>query len=692
MAIFGRDFFGQTKYGANVHADFDVSPFMANPDGYGSIRVTWHSPAGSWSQLRLLRSRNGYAVNATDGVIVVDSQGPIDRFYDSGLIGGFWYYYTIFVKDSQGNWNRAGATSSLVVKKPWEGQGHADLLWDRIPRYFRYIRRDHVAITDEYVFAPSDGTADIYSPDGYDRENQHLRNFLNVLGWGLDYLHTYQSTLLQANNAKQAHLSDVVRLAGEMGMDFEYGIPAAVMRSKVQNGALLARRRGTIEGLRDAVALSTGWDIDVTQNQNHMLNRDQAEFANPIYPEWSSGTNYAVGQKVQFSGRIVTALQGAYGDAMKPPVSPAMSNAYWTVTTDVDVTTLHNDATNAVITWKGFVDSVTPQTLALATGISSPFDSVGLESNALVVRNSTAAGHTYDVLGASNLKTDTTFVLPKPEYVVRQGIPIPRVLLWDSTVEYALGVLVLYHGASWRAIGTSVNEAPRTGSQFWEKVGIDSRPLMAYSFYAHGPMAGTPGSGGVAVTPGLAFFDGSGNLLSDQVTATVASNFFFDTFNAQALTDWTLRSPDFTWSNQKWLQVSGTWKTGTLGSNNDCVAYPNGTGVTVVSVPSTLTQYRIAATFAKAALPGQTDSVVLRFVDNSNYIRVTRTKVEKRVAGTLSTLATLASPIKTGQRVTVHVNDTAATFTLDVDGVQVASGSLTLAGATAPYKHGMMVD
>jgi hypothetical protein len=347
MAVFGRDFYGLTKYGSNVHTEFDVSPFDALSEAYNSVRVTWHSPAGSWQRLRLLKSRTGYAVDEVDGTIVLDSDSPGETFLDTDLQGGCWYYYTIFVLDSTGTWNRAGATSALVVRKPWtrmngeivgsryETQqvpyGHADLLWDRIPEYFRYVRPGGSAVTDEYRFAP-DPMAALYNPDGYDRENFDLRQMLDVLGFGLDYVHTYAETLLAANDPKMAHVSDVDRLAQTLGINFEYSIPAGVMRSKVANAALLARRRGTLDGLRAVAALTTGWDVDLQVNHNLFLNRDQSEFANPIFPEWDSGTNYASGQKAQFEGRIFTAkVGGAYGYDQRPPATGTDSNAWWQV-------------------------------------------------------------------------------------------------------------------------------------------------------------------------------------------------------------------------------------------------------------------------------------------------------------------------------------------------------------------------
>lgn len=737
-------------------------------------------------------------------MILLDSANSVDQYVDTDVIGGSWYYYTLFIQDTDDTWNRAGATSGIAVKKPWvrginqivgpqyDTQtvpfGFSDLMWERIPDYFKYVRRDNAAVTDDYFLTPST-QAFLTNPDEYDVENQDLRSFLDILGWGLDYVHNYEETILNANDPTRAHLQNVNRLADEFGIDFEYAIPATVMRSKVANAALLARRRGTLQGLADVAALSTGWDVDIQVNQNLFLNRDQSEFANPIYPGWDAGVNYANGQSVQYESRIFTAIpvqppvitlgttfttlgtfgagtyfweitainaagetigsnevthavvstgrqtlnwttvpgatgykvyrgtvtglenvlvatlgavttyidtgdagvagtvpvtntavQGAYGTAQRPPETGTNTNQWWTVTTDVHVTLLHDPVTDAVVTWKGWQDGVTETPLILTVGISDPISGAGQESNSLAVRNVTGT-HSYDIVGAANPTGAGDTVLPKAPAAIGQGIPIPRPNIWSASVEYGLSVYVQHRGAAWRSIGTSLGVEPTLGSIYWEKVGADNRPVLAYSFYAHGPLTGTGGTGGVAVAPGLAFFDEQGNLLIDQTTPTPISNFLFDTFNH------TFGTPDYSTWGGTW-STTGVWDTEPV-TGDDPVAYPVGLGTATVTVPGGLLGYRISTTFAKAAATGSTDALLLRYVDANNWMRVSRTKVEKLVSGTLTTVTTLSTAVQDNDRVTVKMNDTSNTFTVYINGSSVATGSLT--GGSSPYKHGMMV-
>lgn len=681
MAVFGRDFYGLAKYGADVQVEFDVSPFVALSTSYNAIYVSWNAPHGNWTRLRLIKSRYGYAANENDGQVVLETTPPGDTAYkDEGLVGGAWYYYTLFIEQG-GAWYRAGSTSAISLRDT----GISALLWEKIPRYYRYVRRRGAAITDEYHF-----DASIFNPDQLDTENQHLRQFLTVMGWGLDYLRNFQETLLQANDARTTHLENLDRLAKQLGTEYSYAVPARVSRSKIANAGLLARRRGTLDGLRDVATLSTGWEVDIEVGPNIYLSPDQAEFANPNYPEWDSGVNYAVGQRTQYAGRIMQAQVGAYGYAQRPPIAlEGDSNTWWILVKSSNVELTRDPATGAISTWKGW-DGNTEKSLALGVGISSPFDTTVTNSNALKITNATTGLKTYDVWGAANLLGSTS-PTPGRGYVVRQGIPIPHALQWDQDEEYVTGDYVVDAGVAWRALAVSTGLRPRDTPDYWEQVGIDDRPKIGMSFYGHGPTEGTAGTGSAAVDVGPAFFDDRGNLLIDYTNYTW-TGVFFDTFNVTGT--WAQRTPDLTYASEKWTTNAGTWEVWDLDDGSDRVAYPTSFGtpgaVTTVPSPSGVTKYWVAVTFGTPARSGRADALVIRYVDANNYLRITRTAIQRVAAGSVASTAAITPAIADGDRVAVLVDDTAGTCTVSVNGTQIASG-VTLPTGTAPYQHGLMV-
>lgn len=95
MARYGVDYYGRAYYGNIALADYDASPFNALPIDYGKIHVTWATPAGNWTGIRLLRNSYGFPQTADDGIILVDqtrgntaAATPVD-FYDPVGVGQF---------------------------------------------------------------------------------------------------------------------------------------------------------------------------------------------------------------------------------------------------------------------------------------------------------------------------------------------------------------------------------------------------------------------------------------------------------------------------------------------------------------------------------------------------------------------------------------------------------------------------
>lgn len=676
MAIYGVDFYGLAYYGATQYAQFAVDPFVAQPIGFNTITVSWNLPTQTWTELRLIRSRNGYAVDANpaDGTILIDSASSYTTYTDTDLSGGCWYYYTLWFNTSSG-WLRAGGISALSVKDT----GMTDLLWDRIPAFFKYNRDSLAAITDTYYTS-----VDVWNPAVHERINQPLQEFMNVVGWGLDYVRNYHDTAFWSTDPTKTHLQNVDLLAQEFGMDYEYSLPSHYMRKKVANATTLAQQRGTAAGLKALCSLSTGWDVDVAVGTNLFLSNDQASFYNPQYPQWNSGVNYATGQQVEYEGVIYQAQTGAYGTAQAPPTPPTTSNTWWTSIENQSSSSGRDSTTNAIYTWQPFQAGTTKDTAYLAVGLSDSQDESVTNSNALLIKNSDSVNaHTYEVWGVANL-TSVSTPTPTNLQVVKQGVPVPYPPTYNPSTQYYKSQYVNYCGRIYQANQDVMGQSPDTAPAAWTACGVSIVPRMALSCYAQGATAG------VSVQTRCAFFDGQGNLISSW-TAPVVQNMVYDGFNVG---NWTSRSPAYNWSSggsATWNVHSGNWEIWSDPSYQYRTAYPMSTGIATIQVPTTETHYRIAATFSRTPLNNYKQCIVLRYVDSNNNFRVTRTNVQQKVSGTTTTLATYATPVADGQRVMVDVNDSTNAWTVYVNGTQVASGTGFGVTATAPYQHGIGV-
>jgi len=610
MAVYGRDFYGLAKYGAAVYVEYDVQPFTAEPVDYGKNRIRWNMPSGTYSSLRLIRSRQGFSANVNDGDVLLDTTNPTSEFIEADVSPGVWYYYSLYLLVA-GSWVRAGTVSCLSVSD----YGTKDLLNELIPRYYRYTRRIHSAITDQYVILADEDMANVFDPDQYDRVNQHLVSFLDVLGWGFDLLKTYHETTLQVHDPYVIHPENLERLAHMLGTSYEVAVPQRVMRNKVANASLISRSRATLEGLRDEVALSTGYDVDLSVGPNLMLDVDQSSFVHPNYPEYSEHVNYAAGQRVKYTDRIYEAkVGGAYGWDQRPETVSPYENTWWDNVASVDVETLRAPKTNGISTWKNYEwDGMHTVPTNEAAGITNSVSGEGEASNALRVVNNTGAMTEIIAVSAANISNSQA--QPAPLSAIQHGVPIPG----------------------------------------------DKQPRMAISYYQHGfPFIGTTGEGALAMRSYVYCHDERGRFLARLGIGT-SRGFIYDTFDTESV-NWNGRAPEYKIGSTNWVLRTGNFTV------SDGKAYPlNMTKSTLtINIPDDRNRFRVACTFTGSPPPGKEQALVIRFVDANNLIRITRTKVERLTAGTPTTLATLTTPIKDGERVTAIINDTTGLMSVAV--------------------------
>lgn len=680
MAVFGRDFYGLVKYGADTYVDFKIDPFTALPDGYNTIRLKWTSPSGDWSRIRLLKNRSGYAANETDGIILLDEEGAASEYVDTRLPDATWYYYTLFLL-SDGAWVRVGTAGAMSVG----ATGMYDLVKSMVPRYFHYQYVNPDAPTR--VWEP---TSEIVDPTALWEINRTLHQFLSVLAWGLDYLKTYAETTPDALDPEKVNLANLSNLAATLGSEFEHGVPASLMRKKVANAANLAKSRGSLAGLRDAVYLNTGYDVEVAVGNNLFLSEDQASFTNPQYPEWSPAVMYAVDDRVKYQGYIwkctnlagdsPVAGAGAYGNAQKPPTPPLTSNDWWTQITAQAITDTVSLTTGAYSTWKPWQNSAA-LVPSLAIGVSSPVDNIETTSNALRVPSTVAAA--IDLWGAANPIVGDQAV-PLPTTAIRQGIPVPRVLEWSPTEEYEIGEYVVFEEASFRSLQVNTNKPPVEYPDHWEPIGYDDRLPIMLGFYGHAGYTGTSDDSALAtVTPGLAFFDGRGNLISTLDTNPASTPTpLIDTFSNLEKLTWDNRDGDF--NNIDWTTNSGVW----VAAEGKAVFLSGTTGRTTVTPASPPADYKVTVKFMNDSLAsGTTQALVARYTDDNNCVFAARTKVVVRASGSVAASHTFTTALKDGDRVTLQI--TAANVKIFVNDETVERASL--AHSLTGQSHGLAV-
>lgn len=648
MGTYGASLYGLTKYGTDVHPDFDVSPFTATPVDYTTVLLDWAAPAGSWDTLRLLRNRYGWAVTETDGEILLDQTHTATNYADTDVAGGHWLYYTIFISAS-GKWSRAGTVACLMPKD----NGYTDLMYSLVPEHYKVDTAPGNIVTDDS-----------------NTLNPYLMPFLSIFGFGFDMVKSYYDSNRYTNDAMHTRYDNIAQLATQFGIDFEASTPAYLFRQRVRDAATLGRQKGTLEQIRSVISETTGYDADLRIGYNLMLSDDQADFDHPSYPQWDAGVNYAAGDKIEFGSYLYQAgSSGAYGSS-QAPTGTAASNAYWTAVQYGTDSTLV-DANGRVAGWEeiSFTAGVSPGSngVLVGIGVQNPTDPNDKAGNALWVRNTNSGGvlATMGVRSVGRVAGQSTM---DPQQPVLYGIPIPYTWQdWSNSVNYRPGDKVIYHGRVYQALTASFNVAPPitpTANTQWAPLGYDERVQMCLSGYAQA-YSGEQ----VNVYPFVEYYDDHGALITSLYSDQVPAYTVLDSFT-QGWADWTTRTSDI--GAASWTETIGQWTSSGYAGG---AAYPVGSTGSVATIPGHA-DGAVAVTFLTN--PGNTlkQGAVFRLQDSLNYWRAGRTGLHRIEAGAWVATYAYSQTFLDGDRLTVTF--VGNNITVQRNGTQV----LTLSNST----------
>jgi hypothetical protein len=678
MATYGTSLYGLSTYGADVHPEFDVSPFTATPVDYSTVLLDWKAPAGSWDTLRLIRNRYGWSVNENDGEILLDQTHTGTSFVDQSVVGGHWLYYTIFISAS-GQWSRAGTVSTLMPKN----NGYSDLLYSLVPDYYKVTVTPGNNLTDD---------TNTINPD--------LASFLSIFGFGFDIVKSYYDANRYTNDAMRTHYDNISELATQFGIQYEASAPAYLFRQRVRDAATLGRQRGTLEQIRSVISETTGYDVELLPGSNLMLSDDQADFDHPSYPQWDGDVNYAAGERVEFGSYLYQAgSSGAYGPS-QAPTGTTSSNAYWTSVVYGTDSTLVN-ANGNIAGWEeiSFTAGVTPGTggVLVGIGVQNPTNPDDKAGNALWVRNTNSGGTTATMAVRSVARIAGQSSMD-PQQPVLWGIPLPYAYqAWDYGTFYQPGELVVYQGRAYQALVASLGEPPASpvdsvyggggygdglygggasgGSSSWAPVGYDERVQMCLSGYTQA-YSGQQ----VAVYPFVEYYDNHGALITALYSDAVPAFNILDSFT-QGWSDWTTRNTDM--GAATWTETLGQWTSSDYAQGS---AYPIGTTASIATIPGHA-DGTVSATFLTNPGNSLKQGVVFRLQDSSNYWRAGRTALHLVQSGAVTGTFPYGQPFADGDRITAAFSG--SNITVYRNGTQVLT--TTNAALSTATKVGMAV-
>ena len=275
MSKYGITPYATDYYGPAASSLYDSNP-TATPVGFSRVRIDWSTPGGTWSRIRLVRNSYGYPSTAYDGTVLVDSNsGPsatgtidnaVNNYLDSsGLVGGKFYYYSLFVLVSTGlalTWKRSGNVQALAVYD----YSYGSYLIDRLPNLYR----------------------------GSASEGSVTENFMNLLGTDLSRLRSLMDHTLYIEDPDVVAGNLLPLLSGNFGIAYEPEIPMRQNRILLKNAAYLSQIRGTTSGITGFASALTGYGAEQLGLTNLFLNTDDAAFLNGIGLWSSSGTALSI--------------------------------------------------------------------------------------------------------------------------------------------------------------------------------------------------------------------------------------------------------------------------------------------------------------------------------------------------------------------------------------------------------------
>lgn len=342
MGVYNVGIYGDSTniYGKYTKTELSAEPFSAMALTYSSAQLSWVEPAGTFFELRIVRSTEGYPDTAEDGAIVYSRTAATtvgEAEVDEGIPGGKFAYYRIWLLTADNLWKIAAETYTLIPREhasivPNDGTvllSAQNKLVDVLPRVYSSVAQSPLDEVDQ---------------------NSDLYAFLGAMSFTLDILLTYAELLLPADNLRSVNPELLALEAAHLGLIPETYISTKHQRRLVREAFYIYQHKGTLESVGTFTESLTGFAPDVTVSQNVLLTTQDSTFDKGV-GFWAAGPGCELeavepvggtpsGEKQKYAsentwaGEVTVAVPGAYisiGEASPTtqgvPVSPGTGYA-----------------------------------------------------------------------------------------------------------------------------------------------------------------------------------------------------------------------------------------------------------------------------------------------------------------------------------------------------------------------------
>lgn len=236
---------------------------------FNKTYVTWQTPTGDFTRIRLVRNQSGFPEHAEDGVILWDevaTEGNVSRddFIDPedavnviDIEPGRQIYYRMFLLIDAGYWVVAGQTTDIVPSNHNAQKKFIDV----IPRVY---------------------TSKVQSSLGVEDTTSALYSFVEGFSF------TYEQMLTQTDLARPNHAVDKTPFSlvpietFNVGLDYEPNIPLKNQKQLIREALYMYGHKGTRTALETYVESLTGYAPVITVSKNLFLTAQDSTFYNSV--------------------------------------------------------------------------------------------------------------------------------------------------------------------------------------------------------------------------------------------------------------------------------------------------------------------------------------------------------------------------------------------------------------------------
>lgn len=267
MAKYGNFVYGGSKYGETRKLAYSVEPITVVVLSFSTAYLSWFSPSGAFTRIRLVRNQIGFAETAEDGVVVWEefaTEGTVSRstFTDGvdnpesiGIVSGRPVYYSMFLFTEDKVWLKAGEVSDVI---PGNHDSQRKIM-DFIPRVY---------------------TSNVHSPLGVVDPTSALYSFIDGVSL------TYEQLLTELDILRPNHFSDISSHlllpveTSNVGLDQEPNIPIKNQKRLIREAFFMYGHKGQKAGIETYVESLSGYAPTITLSENILLNPQESTFVN----------------------------------------------------------------------------------------------------------------------------------------------------------------------------------------------------------------------------------------------------------------------------------------------------------------------------------------------------------------------------------------------------------------------------